>query len=174
MNKRRGVGKDRGKKTINWAKIEKKRKKTGPMGPVAQHKPFIHFKRIPCKTVESHHISIRAGTAAYHAYRCTITASASLSTGCFSLGQQPLIMFKQRKIKENLMQNLLHSQVPHDRSQSNERQDSTYCSVPFSCLSGRRNKVNNILTAGTHLSKHLDIAIAVASRRLSCDFAVLH
>lgn len=34
------------------------------MSPVAQHKLFIHLKRINCKTVESHHISIHAETAA--------------------------------------------------------------------------------------------------------------
>lgn len=55
-----------------------------------------------------------------------------------------------------------------------KRQDSTYCSVPFSGLSGRRNKVSITLTAGTLISKHLDIAIAVAVTRLSCDFAVWH
>lgn len=58
------------------------------------------------------------------------------------------MIFKQRKIKEDPMQNLLHLQVPCDRSQSNEK-DSTYCSAPFSCLSGRRIKVNIILIAGT-------------------------
>lgn len=95
MNKRRRMGKDGGGISIGQKlKKKKKKRKTGPMGPVAQHKPLIHFKRIPCKTVESHHISVYAGTAASHAYRCTITASASLSTGYFSLGRQLLIMFK--------------------------------------------------------------------------------
>lgn len=129
-------------------RMGKKRKKTGPMSPVAQYKLFIHFKMTTCKTAESHHISIHADTAAYHAYRSTTTASAALTTGYFSLGWQLIIRFKQRKIKENPMQNLLHLQVPCDRSQSNEK-DSTYCSAPFSCLSGRKKKVNIILTAGT-------------------------
>lgn len=123
MNKRRVMGKDRGENNPQsmGQKLRKREKKTGPVGPVAWPKPFFHFKTIPCKTVESYHISIHAGTAAYHAYRCTITASASLSTGYFSLGWQPLMMFKQRKIKKNFMWNLPHSQVPHDRSQSNEK-----------------------------------------------------
>lgn len=62
------------------------RKKDQAMSPVAEHKTFILSKRLNCKTVERHHISIHAETAAYHAYRSTITASAALSTGYFSLG----------------------------------------------------------------------------------------
>lgn len=75
-------------------KVKKKRKKTGPRSPVAQHKLFIHFKRINCRTVESHYISIHAETPSCHAYRSTITESGALSRGYFSLGWQLITMFK--------------------------------------------------------------------------------
>lgn len=103
------MGKDVGvEERDQWGKKrkKKKRKKIGLMSPLAQHKLFIHFKRINCKTVESYHISIYTETGAYHAYMSTKTASAALSTGYFSLGWQLITMFKQRKIKGNPMQNL--------------------------------------------------------------------
>lgn len=132
------------------------------MSPVAEHKTLIPSKRLNCKTVERHHISIHAETAAYHAYRSTIAASAALSTGYFSSEWQLITIFKQRKIKENPMQNLLHLQVPCDTSQSKEK-DSTYCSAPFSCLSGRRKKVKYNFDCWNSNPKYLHMAMAEGS-----------
>lgn len=133
---------------------------------MAQHKLFIHSKRTPCKTLESHHISMHAGTAAYHAYRYAVTASASLSTGCFSLGCNHLLCLTRERPNKISRRICRIHKCPMIDLKAMKEQDSTYCSVPFSCLSGRKNNINTILTAGTHFSKHLDIAIAVL--HISC------
>lgn len=150
MSKRRGWEKMQGQRRgINGAKSEKKKEKR--LGQ------WVLWHSISCLSISKGSIAKQLRVTTFlsmlkqlHVYRSTITASAALSTGYCSLGWQLIMIFKQRKIKENPMQNLLHLPVPCDRSQSNEK-DSTYCSVPFSCLSGRRKKVNIIWVAGTQI-----------------------
>lgn len=90
----------------NGKKKKKKRKKDG----TTQGK-FIHFKRIPCNFCPCWNSRL----SCIQVYsNCKHVPFNSV----FLFGQQLLIVVKQRKTKENRMQNLLHSQAPHSKAET--------------------------------------------------------
>lgn len=136
-----GNGRERKRKIIqNKARQREKKKKK-----MAQHKVSFSISK------ESLAISVHAGTAAYHAYRCTATASTSLSTAYFSLDSNCLLWLSRGRPKRIACRIC----CIHKHPMARQRQDSTYCSVPFSCLSGRRKRVRVIVADGTRLNKTL-------------------
>lgn len=102
-----GNRRERKRKIIqNKAREREKKKKDG----TTQGK-FIHFKRIRCNFCSCWNSRFSC-IQVYSNYKHVPFNSI------FLFRQQLLIVVKQRKTKENRMQNLLHSQAPHSKAET--------------------------------------------------------